>query len=83
MPEFDSTTDAINDYLERLSFYLEANEVTGESKKRAILLTVIGQKQFRLLKDLSAPDSPSNKSFEVLCQLLKDHHSPAPPKSSA
>ena len=48
-------------------FYLEANEVTVDAKKRAVLLTVIGPQQFRLLKDLSAPAKPQiNHSMNLL-----------------
>ena len=78
--EFNQTEETIHDYLDRLCFYLEANEVTVDAKKRAVLLTVIGPQQFRLLKDLSAPAKPADKSFNELTKLLKDHHAPAPPK---
>ena len=66
--------------LDRLDFYLEANEVTEVSKKRAILLTVVGPQQFRLLKDLTAPEKPADKTYDALCMLLKQHHEPEPPK---
>ena len=74
--EFNQTEETIHDYLDRLCFYLEANEVTVDAKKRA----VIGPQQFRLLKELSAPAKPADKSFNELTKLLKDHHAPAPPK---
>ena len=78
--EFNQDQENIADYLDRLSFYLEANSVTEENKKKAILLTVIGPVQFRLLKDLSAPHTPKDKTYDELTKFLKDHHSPAPPK---
>ena len=78
--EFNQTEETIHDYLDRLCFYLEANEVTVDAKKRAVLLTVTGQQQFRLLKDLSASAKPADISFNELTKLLKDHHASAPPK---
>ena len=78
--EFNQTEENINDYLDRLDFYLEANNVSASEKKRAILLSVVGPQQFRLLKDLAAPSKPAEKSFQELCKLLKDHHAPSPPK---
>ncbi|KAK3769860.1 hypothetical protein RRG08_036909 [Elysia crispata] len=78
--EFNQTEENINDYLDRLDFYLEANNVSAPEKKRAILLSVVGLQQFRLLKDLAAPSKPAEKSFQELCKLLKDHHAPSPPK---
>ena len=81
MIEFDSDQENIAYYyLDRLSFYLEAKVVTEEKQKKAILLTVIGPVQFRLLKDLSAPNTPKDKSYGDLIKFLKDNHSPAPPK---
>ncbi|KAK3795685.1 hypothetical protein RRG08_041690 [Elysia crispata] len=80
MDEFNQTEENINDYLDRLDFYLEANNVSAPEKKRAILLSVVGPQQFRLLKDLAAPSKPAEKSFQELCKLLKDHHAPLPPK---
>ncbi|GFS27282.1 transposon Tf2-8 polyprotein [Elysia marginata] len=59
---------------------LEANDVITCTKKRAVLLTVIGPTQFRLLKDLTAPESPATKTYDELCQALKSHHAPKPPK---
>ncbi|GFS07631.1 polyprotein [Elysia marginata] len=78
--EFYQSEETIHDYLDRLSFYFKANEVRAEEKKRAVLLTLIGPQQFRLLKDLSAPAKPADKSYSELCQLLTKHHAPAPPK---
>ena len=77
--EFNQTEENINDYLDRLDFCLEANNVSAPEKKRAILLTVVGPQQFRLLKDLTSPSKPAEKSFQELCKLLKDHHAPSPP----
>ena len=78
--EFNQAEENIKDYLDRVEFYLEANAVTDVPKKRAILLTVIGPQQFRLLKDLCAPDNPGTKTYEELCKMLKNHHAPPPPK---
>ena len=74
--EFKPSEGTINDYIDRLDFYLEANEVTEVSKKRAILLTAVGPQQFRLLKDLTAPEKPVDKSYDALCMLLKQPHEP-------
>ena len=78
--EFKPSEGRINDYLDRLDFYLEANQVTEVSKKRAILLTVVGPQQFRLLEDLTAPEKSADKIYDALCLLLKQHHKPEPPK---
>lgn len=78
--EFNESLESIADYLDRMYFYFEANDITSDEKKRAVLLTNIGQRQFRLLKDLCQPQSLSTKTYAELCQTLKDHHSPPPSK---
>ena len=48
---FDPNTERLSEYEERLRFYMQANDVTDPQKERAILLTVIGPQQYKLLKD--------------------------------
>ena len=72
--EFKHSEGTINDYIDMLDFYLEANEVTEVSKKRAILQTVVAPQQFRLPKDLAAPGKPADKTYDALCLLLNQHH---------
>jgi len=78
--EFVPTKEKFSDYEERLKFYFEANSVNDDSKQRAIFLTVIGAQQYRLLKDLCMPHTITDKSFQELCTLLRNHHEPPPPK---
>lgn len=69
-----------HDYQEQLDFYFEANSVEDDNKKRAILLTAVGTSVFRLIKDLCFPNSPKDKTYGELCELLKEHFDPAPAK---
>ena len=78
--EFSPEKENFKEYEEKLTFFFEANSVTDDSKKRAIFLTVIGNSQFRLLKDLIIPSVFTDFTFEQLCKKLRDHHEPAPPK---
>ena len=78
--QFNPKTEIFSEYVERLGFYFEANSVTDVKKKKAIFLTLIGPSQYRLLKDLTAPSTIAEKSYDELCGLLKSHHQPKPPK---
>ena len=78
--QFNPKCEIFSEYVERLGFYFEANSVIDINKKKAIFLTLIGPSQFRLLKDLTAPSTIAEKSFDELCVLLKSHHEPKPPK---
>jgi hypothetical protein len=78
--QFEPAKAVFSEYKERLDFYFEANEVEDDDKKRAIFFTVIGPNQFSLLRDLCAPAKIKDKSYSDLCDLMKKHHEPTPPK---
>ena len=62
----------------RLEFYLEANSITDESKKRSVLLSVIGPSAYKLVKSLVAPAKPKEKAFKELTELMTRHYNPVP-----
>lgn len=66
--------------MERLEQFFEANAITGESKRRATFLSVVGPASYKLLRSLLAPTKPSEKIFEQLVAVLTDHYSPPPPE---
>lgn len=41
-----------------------ANNITDNTKKVAVLLTVIGAKAYELLHNLLAPDTPASKKYD-------------------
>ena len=75
--EFDSTAENITAYLERLEMYIVEN-VIAEGKKVSVLLTVIGVKNYHLLRNLPAPNLPQEKSYGDLVGKLKSLFSPKP-----
>ena len=64
--------------VERLGHLFVANGITGADKKRAILLSVIGDGTYKVLSSLLAPDKPGEKSFDNLVTVLKNHFCPVP-----
>ena len=76
--EFNSSKEGWVSYTERLEQYFAANEVVSADKQRAILLTCCGPDTYQLIKSLLAPAKPTDKSFQELVQLVKDHHEPKP-----
>ena len=50
--------------------------MTDNNLKQATLLSVIGPRTFKLLRNLITPDKPGNKSYEDLVKVLTDHFSP-------
>ena len=80
--EFDAAREDWVSYTERLSQYFIANGITEDAaeKKRAILLSVCGAATYQLIRNLSAPEKPTEKSFAALVKLVQDHHQPPPSK---
>lgn len=62
-------------YQERLMQYFVANQVAQE-RRVAVLITLIGQEPYKILKDLCDPVLPEIKSFEELCEILKKQFAP-------
>ena len=50
----------------------------AEDKVVLTLLTVIGSKQYSLLRGLVSPELPKDKSYDDLVDLLKKHFDPEP-----
>ena len=61
----------------RLEQYFLANDVPYVKQVPA-LLSLIGGKTHRLLRDLCAPDKPATKIFAQLTAILSQHLSPKP-----
>ena len=64
-------------YAERIQHYFAANGVTDAERKRAIFLSVIGPRTYKLLSNLVAPSKPGEKTYKLVVALT-EHHSPAP-----
>ena len=65
LQEFQSGSETMTAYLERINNYFAANEIAGD-KRVPVLLTAIGAKIYTLLRSLTAPTLPHDKSFDDL-----------------
>ncbi|XP_064465284.1 uncharacterized protein K02A2.6-like [Ornithodoros turicata] len=63
-------------WIERLTFYCEANLITAPEKKRAVLLTMCGESTYETLKALLAPQLPSEVSYSDIVRCLAEHFDP-------
>ena len=75
--QFDPMVDQWSSYKERLEQFYAANEVAAE-KHVAVLLSVIGGPTYELLRTLTAPARPAEKTFVELCEILENHLAPRP-----
>ena len=76
--EFDCSKEDWPAYTERLEFYLEANEIEGEDKRRAVLLSACGASTFSLMKSIAAPRKLNEVPYKDIVKLVADHLSPKP-----
>ena len=79
--EFNSDQEDRVSYTERLVQYFIANSISEEGNtlaRRAILLSSCGAPTYQLIRNLVAPDKPTDKSFTEMVALVRDHHQPHP-----
>ena len=75
---FDAESDEWPQYEEQMSCYFEANGITDESKMKAIFLSAVGSRTYKLLRNLTAPAKPRERSFTDLREALSNHYNPKP-----
>ncbi len=78
MQPFEPGIDDWQSYTERMEQFFAANVIADEDKKRAVFLTLIGEKAYALLRNLVAPAKPSDKSYAQLTDIMKNHLDPKP-----
>ena len=74
--EYAPQTEDWTSYSERLIEYFTANDVNEAAKKRAILLSVVGASTYQLIRNLVAPQKPTEKAFNDLVKLVQEHYQP-------
>ena len=73
--EFCPEIESIEAYIERVELYFEANNIDAD-RRVAVLLSVIGGKNYTLLRNLLSPEKPSAKTLAKLKAVLKRHFTP-------
>ncbi len=75
--EFESATEAVTNYVERVEMYFAANDL-AEAKQVVTFLSAMGKKTYAVLRDLVSPESPRDKTILELAVVLKQHYEPVP-----
>ena len=78
IPEFNADLVKWEIYAEQVENFFQANGITDANKKRAVLLSTIGSKTYGVLRNLTAPATPIEKSLKELLKLLQEHYAPRP-----
>ena len=75
---FNNDNETWTEYVERMGHFFDANEITDTKKQKAILLSSVGAKTYKLIKTLLAPVKPGEKTFAELVKLVQEHECPKP-----
>ena len=65
-------------YLERVDLFFTANDI-GPDKQVSVFITVVGSRNYTLIKSITTPTLPQEKSYEDLKAVLLAHFRPKPP----
>jgi hypothetical protein len=65
-------------YIERLKQYFVANDVEDGPKQRAILISCVGDRTYRTIKDVLSPTSPTEADFKTIVDKMTAHFQPEP-----
>ena len=79
LEEFDTVDgDDWVQYIERMEHFFLANDITDATKQRSILISSMGQKAYKTLRNLVAPTKPTDISFTNLVKAMTAHFCPPP-----
>ena len=72
---FYCITCDVDTYFERLASYFKANRVAADARIDTFI-SVAGEKTYKLMKSLLAPEKPKDKSLDDIKKLLQEHMQP-------
>lgn len=75
---YDESTEEWASYIERLEQFFIVENVIVDNKKMAYLLSVMCAKTYALLRNLTLPEKPANKTYAVLVETSRKYLSPKP-----
>ena len=76
--QFDPEKEEWTSYVERLNYYLIANEVTEDAKKCAILMSGCGPTTYKTIRSLVDSETRKTIKYSELIDLLTSHYNPRP-----
>ncbi|XP_077485465.1 uncharacterized protein LOC144095670 [Amblyomma americanum] len=72
------TNASWDEYVERLEMFCEANQITKEEQKRAVLLSSCGEEVYGLIVTLVKPERPTAATYEEIKTAVRKHMHPKP-----
>ncbi|KAJ8039789.1 hypothetical protein HOLleu_13900 [Holothuria leucospilota] len=78
LDEFNSEKEEWTQYVEKLNHFFTANDITEETKKQSVFLSLIGADAYKLLRNLASPEKPGDKTYKDLVEIMGKHQNPTP-----
>ncbi|GBN32035.1 Uncharacterized protein K02A2.6 [Araneus ventricosus] len=75
--KFDEENENFDSFLERFQTYLDVQNIPADSRAK-VFISSLSAKLYQLLKNLLAPDLPSDQNLDKLKNVLKQHLTPKP-----
>ena len=76
--QFDPDKEEWTSYVERLNYYLIANEVTDDTKKCAILMSGCGPTTYKTIRSLVDSETRKTIKYNDLVEIVTSHFDPKP-----
>ena len=74
--EFSGIDSDWSSYNERCTFYFIANKITDDDIKRAVFLSIVGDKTYQLIRGLLAPKELSDVKYDDIIRTMTNHYNP-------
>ena len=74
--EFSGIDSDWRSYNERCTFYFIANKITDDDIKRAVFLSIVGDKTYQLIRGLLAPTELSDVKYDDMIRTMTNHYNP-------
>lgn len=72
------TSASWDEYVERLEMYCEANKLSKDEEKRAVLLSSCGEETYSLIVTLVKPERPTAATYDCIKKAVREHMHPKP-----
>ena len=76
--EFSPGSETWVSYIERLKQYFIANDIKGDERQRAVLLSICGASTYQLIRSVVSAAKPTEKSLDEIVVLMRENYFPKP-----
>lgn len=76
LERFDHQSSDFRVFSERINQFSLANDIDDDNRKRAILLNILSEETYILLRNLCVPNLSHTETYKDLTKILKEYFTP-------